>query len=124
MSYDVYLVDPLTKEPLHHFEVHHAAGGTYAVGGTTELWLNITYNYSSILRRVLTSAEKDTKGVQLLQGMRAADSLLLLDAALAQLSEEEPSSNYWECTDGNVRVALEHLRQFAHLYPEGVWEVT
>ena len=45
MSYDIRLVDPVTKEPLLLEQPHFITGGTYAIGGTKELWLNITYNY-------------------------------------------------------------------------------
>lgn len=46
MSYDISLKDPVTKETIRIAEPHFMRGGTYAMGGTTELWLNITYNYS------------------------------------------------------------------------------
>ena len=45
MSYDIYLTDPVTHEPLKLEAAHHMRGGTYAMSGTTEAWLNITYNY-------------------------------------------------------------------------------
>ena len=34
-------------------ERHNCTGGTYALGGTREAWLNVTYNYSSIFHRLL-----------------------------------------------------------------------
>lgn len=46
MSYDISLVDPVTKETLHTKTNHDMRGGIYALGGTTELWLNITWNYA------------------------------------------------------------------------------
>ena len=46
MSYDIYLRDRVTKETVHFDTPHQMAGGTYAVGGTPEAWLNITYNYA------------------------------------------------------------------------------
>lgn len=46
MSYDIELKDPVTKETIEIAEPHFMRGGTYAIGGTQELWLNITYNYS------------------------------------------------------------------------------
>ena len=46
MSYDIRLVDPVTKKPLHTKVNHDMRGGMYALGGTTELWLNITWNYA------------------------------------------------------------------------------
>ena len=35
MSYDIYLADPATHEPLELEAAHHMRGGTYAMGGTT-----------------------------------------------------------------------------------------
>ena len=46
MSYDITLNDPVTKEPIQLDAPHQMQGGTYAVGGTTEAWLNITWNYN------------------------------------------------------------------------------
>ena len=45
MSYDIHLCDPVTHEALQTDVPHDMRGGTYAMGGTTGLWLNVTYNY-------------------------------------------------------------------------------
>ena len=39
MSYDCTLVDPVSKKPLETASKHEITGGTYCIGGTTELWL-------------------------------------------------------------------------------------
>ena len=44
MSYDIHLNDPVTKQTLELDDPHFMRGGTYVVGGTKELCLNITYN--------------------------------------------------------------------------------
>lgn len=46
MSYDIYLKDPVTNDVCQLESAHFMRGGTYAVGGTQEAWLNITYNYA------------------------------------------------------------------------------
>ena len=46
MSYDIMLKDPVTGKTIEINEPHFMRGGTYQVGGSKELWLNITYNYS------------------------------------------------------------------------------
>ena len=46
MSYDISLKDRVTGETLEVESLHFMTGGTYAVGGTREMWLNITYNYA------------------------------------------------------------------------------
>ena len=51
MSYDISLKDPVTKETIEVKDAHFMQGGTYALGGTKELWLNVTYNYGRIFRR-------------------------------------------------------------------------
>ena len=45
MSYDISLCDPVTHKPLKADSTHFIAGGMRAMGGTKELWLNVTYNY-------------------------------------------------------------------------------
>ena len=47
MSYDIELKDPVTRETIVINEPHFMRGGMYQVGGSKELWLNITYNYAS-----------------------------------------------------------------------------
>ena len=46
MSYDIELKDRVTGKVIEIDNVHFMTGGTFAVGGTKELWLNITYNYA------------------------------------------------------------------------------
>lgn len=53
MSYDIYLCDPVTREAIEVESPHLMQGGTYALGGTTELWLNVTYNYGKHYYRVM-----------------------------------------------------------------------
>lgn len=48
---------------------HQIAGGTFARGGTTELWVNVTYNYSTIIGRVLEG------GWRALHGKRIEETL-------------------------------------------------
>lgn len=45
MSYDISLCDPVTHKPLKADSTHFIAGGMRAMGGTKELWLNVTYAY-------------------------------------------------------------------------------
>ena len=53
MSYDINLLDPITKEVIEINDAHFLRGGTYKMGGSTELSLNMTYNYSQFLHQVL-----------------------------------------------------------------------
>ena len=93
MSYDIRL-DCELEQP------HNLQGGTYAVGGTTEPWLNVTYNYSHHFYRVMGE-----KGVRSIYGLTARQSVPVLLAAIDQLGTDT-SDDYWQATEGNAREAL------------------
>ena len=80
MSYDIQLVDPVTRETLTIDEPHHLMGGTYCMGGTRELRLNVTYNYCDRFRRALGE-----KGMRAVYGMTGAESLPVLEAAVGSM---------------------------------------
>lgn len=116
MSYDIRLVDPITKEGLHTQEPHQMGGGTYALGGTTELWLNVTYNYSAHFVKTL-----GPDGIRAIYGKTGAQSIPMLEQAISQL-KDTASHNYWEPSEGNAKRALCQLLAMARLRPDGVWD--
>ena len=116
MSYDINLCDPVTHDVLELDGSHDMRGGNYCVGGTTECWLNITYNYASTFRRVLGE-----KGIRTIYGMTGAESIPVLEAAASRLADDA-SGNYWDATDGNAKRALLQLVALAKLRPDGVWD--
>jgi hypothetical protein len=116
MSYDIDLLDPVTKEVLQLDEKHQMTGGTYAIGGTKDASLNITYNYADFFYKTLGD-----KGIRTIYGMTGADSIKILMDAANQL-EDDVSDNYWDATEGNAKRALLHLIALAQLRPDGVWQ--
>lgn len=116
MSHDIYLVDPVSREPLELDEPHHMRGGTYAVGGTTQAHLNATYNYAEYFRRVLGD-----RGIRTIYGMTGAESIPVLESAAAKLGDDV-STDYWEATEGNAKRALLQLLALARMRPDGVWD--
>lgn len=116
MSYDIRLLDPVTREQLETEVAHDMRGGTYAMGGTTKLWLNVTYNYGKHYYRVLGE-----KGIRTICGMTGAESIPVLEAAAAKLSDEV-SDDYWEATEGNAKRPLLQLAAMARMRPDGVWD--
>jgi hypothetical protein len=116
MSYDIRLTDPVTEETLHADAPHQIAGGTLTVGGTTELWLNITYNYGMIFRRVLGE-----DSIRALYGKTGAEALPMLEQAISQLGDDV-SDDYWEATEGNAKRALLGIKAFAQIRPDGVFQ--
>lgn len=76
MSYDISLCDPVKHETLKADSTHFIAGGTRAICGTKELWLNVTWNYGKFYRRddVLGS-----KGIRSIYGKTGAESIPMLE---------------------------------------------
>lgn len=120
MSYDLYLRDPVTGETLHSLTPHHMTGGTYAIGGTTELWLNITFNYGEFYRKPDVFGEKGIKG---LEGISGADSIPMIENAIAHLGDDV-DPNYWTATEGNAKKPLYMLLALAKMRPDGIWHVS
>ena len=116
MSYDISLREPVTGKTIELETRHQIRGGTYAIGGTQEAWLNITYNYSKYYYRVFGE-----KGIRTIYGMTGAESIPVIKAAMAQLSDDV-SGDYWESTEGNAKQALAGLLAFAQMRPDGIWE--
>lgn len=115
MSYDIHLLDPVTKKVIEFDEPHQLRGGTYQVGGSREAWINVTYNYSKHIGRVLPG------GIRSIYGKTGAESIPLLEAAAVQLSDEV-DPDYWTPTEGNVKRALYQILALARIRPDGVWD--
>lgn len=116
MSYDIYLNDPVTKEVTEVDTSHFMAGGTYALGGTKELWLNVTYNYSAHFYNTMGE-----KGIRTIYGMSGAESIPILENAINQLGDDV-APDYWEPTEGNAKRALLQLLAMAKIRPDGIWD--
>lgn len=138
MSYDIYLIDPVTKETITTKFKHEMAGGTYAIGGTTTLWLNVTYNYADWYYRpgVFAETESESKGIRTIYGMTGAESISVLEKAITELEsieediseeerkecEEQGATGYWMPNKENAIRPLHHLLAMAKIRPDGIWE--
>lgn len=135
MSYDIWLKDPVTGKTLELDAPHHMRGGTYQVGGSTEASLSVTYNYARHFHRVFGELERPRAtapewlhkrgetvyGVRTIYGLTGAESLPVLDKAIAMLADDV-DDDYWKPTEGNAKRALLHLRALAAMRPDGVWD--
>lgn len=133
MSYDISLVDPVTKETLTMDAPHQMRGGTYAIGGTAEMWLSITYNYATWYYKDYAFGEN---GIRSIYGLSGAESIPVLRKVITGLenSKEELSadeakeclgqgvSGYWMPTRENAIKPLYQLLAMAQMRPDGVWE--
>ena len=114
MSYDISLIDPVTKEELELDSPHMMRGGIYAVGGETRAHLNVTYNYGQHFRQAIEG------GIRSIYGKTGAESIPIFDSAIARL-KDDVSDDYWAATEGNAKRAIYQLRALAALRPDGVW---
>ena len=133
LSYDISLKDPVTCETLELASEHMVRGGTYAVGGTRELWLNITYNYGRWYRREEAFGKE---GIRTIYGLTGAESIPVLQRAIDALTaleedlpaeelkelEDQGVTGYWLPTRENAIRPLHQLLAFARLRPDGVWD--
>jgi hypothetical protein len=115
MSYDIRLMDPVTRKALELDEPHHMKGGTYQVGGTRLAELNITYNYSRFFDGIGGS------GIRSIYGMTGAESIPHLTMAIVGLGDDV-DDDYWKPTEGNAKRALTQLLALAKMRPDGIWE--
>lgn len=79
MSYDISLNEPISGETIKFETAQFIRGGAYAIDGTQEAWLNITYNYAEHYYRVFGE-----KGIRTIYGMTGAESIPIIKAAMAQ----------------------------------------
>lgn len=106
MSYSLEIQNPKTGEVLEMEHPHTIIGGTYCLGGTTRLELNITYNYSAFFHRpeVLgaTDEEKATHdiewikehtGLHRLFGLTVKEAMPLVSSAIRALKNEHLDKN-------------------------------
>ena len=144
MSYDIELKDPVTKRVIELDAVHMMTGGTYAIGGTREAWLNVTYNSSRWYYKAGVFPEfKDENayngkrdGIRSIYGMSGAESTPILQQAISvlenmdeDLSEEEVEkytaadvTGYWMPSRENAIKPLYQLLAMAQLRPDGIWD--
>ena len=117
MSYDIALNDHVTGDIIELSEPHFMQGGTYAVGGTTEFWLNITYNYGKFYRQDNVFGKN---GIRTIYGMSGAESIPVLEKAISALGDET-DDDYWTATEGNAKRPLLQLLAMAKMRPDGIW---
>lgn len=116
MSYDIYLGEPGSGDTIIFDESHDITGGTFALGGTDEAWLNITYNYAKFYYEHI-----DPKtGIRSLYGKTGKEVIPVLEKAIKALGTET-DKDYWKATPGNAGAALQGLLIFAKARPDGIF---
>jgi len=85
-------------------------GGTYVLGGSNEMSLNVTYNYGVHFN------------FQAIDQMTAQCTIKLFENVIRDL-DDHVDPDYWKPTGGNVKKAIILLLSWAKQHPEGIWEV-
>lgn len=119
MSYDISLVDE-NGQSIQLEEKHDIKGGTYAMGGTNQAWVNITYNYCDHFRKIF-KPRNNIYGIRSIYGLSGKESISILENAMSEL-KDDVSDNYWESTEGNAKESLRSLLTLAKLAPQGIWK--
>lgn len=138
MSYDITLKDPVTHEIIEFDEPHQMKGGMYAIGGTREAWLNITYNYANYYYDAtegddrffgkLWYDEPKNLGIRGIYGKTGAESIPMLKDMVERIKpmpdEECPADckGYWKPTAENAVRPLHYLIAMAQMRPDGIWD--
>lgn len=122
MSYDINLLDPITKKVIEINDAHFLRGRTYKIGGSTELSLNMTYNYSKFLHKVIQPKSTPSKyetGIRLLYRMTALEAIPILKIAISKLKDDF-DEDYWSPTEGNTKRALNNLLTMCKMRPDAI----
>mgnify|MGYP003307087421 CR=1 FL=1 len=121
MSYDIELKDPVTKETIEIVDAHFMQGGTYQIGGTNQLWLNITYNYSHYYYEATDGDPRfahdevscvyadgregpiETRyGIRGIYGKTGAESVPMLEDMIERIKEKYQKNGSWISTKRKV----------------------
>ena len=122
MSYDINLLDPITKKVIEINDAHFLRGGTYKMDGSTELSLNMTYNYSKFLHQVIqpeSTPSNDKSGIRSLYGLTSLEAIPILEKAISNLKDDF-DNDYWKPTEGNTKKALNNLLTMCKIRPDAI----
>lgn len=104
--------------------LHFVRGSIYPIGGTDEVSLDVTFNYSKILTPLAKEKFGVDRWVDLMYGKTSHEAVKPLRVLLSML-EGEPDDDYWAITEGNARAAIKNLIYLCELSLnyEGRWKV-
>lgn len=117
MSYDINYINK--KGELYKLEEPMQEGGTQELGGNTESWLNVTYNYSWYYHIFLDKEQ----GIRWLYEKNGSEYIERLEKAIQPLARHKPYANdYWAETPGNCIQPLRMFLSWCKKWPEGIFQ--
>lgn len=115
MSYNIRLVGRTLSGERVCRVPSHEEGGTYAMGGTADADLNVTYNYSQVYKLLdFHPSEFD--------GKRAGDCIPRLEEVVGKLGNHR-HEDYWAPTPGNAGHAMDVILEWCKLNPDAIVKV-
>ena len=126
MSYDISLKDRVTGETIELDNVHFMTGGTFAIGGTRELWLNITYNYADYYYEATDSDPRFANdnydggvryGIRGIYGKTGAESIPMLKDMITRIEGKYKCRDEWITT---VRKKTRMIDPNGNEYPDPI----
>jgi hypothetical protein len=113
MSYWIYLIpEGSSADGPYETVPHFQEGGTQVLGGSDSAELNVTYNYAKHFD--FRSLHKKV----------AFQTVAPLAEAIMRLNTDVDKNDYWNPTEGNVRLTLKTLLSWAGLHPFSWWYVS
>ena len=95
----------------------HSEGGTYALGGTTDADLNVTYNYGEVYCLFGWSVKE-------LHEQLAEATIPKLTELAEKLPDRPYKADYWAPTPGNAGHVVHILLRWAKQHPMAKWHVS
>lgn len=136
MSYDIELKDPVTMETIELDDAHFVRGGTYQIGGSKQLWLNVTYNYahyyyeategdprfahdevSCVYADGREGPVKTEYGIRGIYGKTGAESIPMLDDMIQRITDKYKKNGRWISTK---RTVMKYYGEDGMEIPEGL----
>lgn len=115
MSYDIHLLDPVTKETAEvpgHLMIggtykadYHPETGTFTPALNTEAHLNITYNYGSYYREIYE------EGIRTIYGLSGADSIRILEKMIEHIRNTYQVNGVWISTKRTITIYYDENNQ-------------
>lgn len=119
MSYDIRIINA-NGDHVQLKDRHTLIGGTFALGGTVDAWLNVTYNYADLFYKYVD----ETQGIRAIYGKSVQDADKILAKAIEGIEKDHPevfedfppgSEDYWEPTPFNAIKALRNLKKLGEM---------